>query len=82
MNTSEINSLITWRFPQMTESCTQFAISDKVRDIDNLTEWWVLTLYPDLNSVVCITTDESRSTRKTFKPHQLVKLPYLAVFSV
>ena len=55
----------------MTESCTQFAIADKVREIDSLTEWWVLTLYPELNSVVCITTDESRNTRKTFKPHQL-----------
>ena len=59
----------------MTESCTQFAIADKVRELDNLTEWWVLTLYPELNSVVCITTDESRSTRKTFKPHQLEIIP-------
>ena len=52
-----------------------FSISDKVRDIDSLTEWWVLTLYPKLDLVVCITTDESRSTRKTFKPHQLEILP-------
>ena len=59
----------------MPESCTQFAIADKVREIDNLTEWWVLTLYTELNSVVCITTDESRSTRKTFKPHQLEIIP-------
>ena len=59
----------------MTESCTQFEISDKVREIDSLTEWWVLTLYPELNSVVCITTDESRNTRKTFKPHQLEIIP-------
>ena len=53
----------------------KFAIADKVREIDSLTEWWVLTLYPELNSVVCITTDESRSTRKTFKPHQLEIIP-------
>ena len=55
----------------MTESCTQFAISDKVRDIDNLTEWWVLTLYPNINAIVCITTREDRDDRRTFKPHQL-----------
>ena len=57
------------------ESCTQFAIGDKVMNTDDYSEWWVLTLYPDLNSVVCITTDESRSTRKTFKPHQLEIIP-------
>ena len=55
----------------MIETCTYFSIADKVRDVDSLSEWWVLTLYPELNSVVCITTDESRKTRKTFKPHQL-----------
>ena len=55
----------------MTESCTQFSIGDKVRDTDNNSEWWVLTLYPDLNSVICITTDESRDTRITYKPNQL-----------
>ena len=38
---------------------------------DDYSEWWVLTLYPNINAVVCITTDESRSTKKTFKPHQL-----------
>ncbi len=59
----------------MIESCTYFSIADKVREIDSLTEWWVLTLYPELNSVVCITTDESRKTRKTFKPHQLEIIP-------
>ena len=47
------------------------SVADKVRDIDSLSEWWVLTLYPELDSVICITTDESRKTRKTFKPHQL-----------
>ena len=59
----------------MIETCTYFSIADKVRDIDSLSEWWVLTLYPDLNKVVCITTDESRNTRKTFKPHQLEIIP-------
>ena len=57
------------------ESCTQFSIGDKVMNPDDYSEWWVLTLYPELNSVVCITTDESRSTRKTFKPHQLEIIP-------
>ena len=52
-----------------------FSIADKVRDVDSLTEWWVLTLYPELNQVICITTDESRKTRKTFKPHQLEIIP-------
>jgi len=52
-----------------------FAVADKVRDVDSLSEWWVLTLYPELNSVICITTDESRKTRKTFKPHQLEIIP-------
>ena len=48
-----------------------FSIGDKVRHIETGTEWWVLTLYPELNNVVCITTDESRSTRITYKPDQL-----------
>ena len=51
------------------------SVADKVRDIDSLSEWWVLTLYPELDSVICITTDESRKTRKTFKPHQLEIIP-------
>ena len=59
----------------MIESCMKFAIADKVREIDSLTEWWVLTLYPEINAVVCITTDESRRDRKTFKPHQLEIIP-------
>ena len=48
-----------------------FSIGDKVRDIETGREWWVLTLFPELNNVVCITTDESRSTRKSYKPNQL-----------
>ena len=38
---------------------------------DDYSEWWVLTLYPNINSIVCITTKEDRDTRRTFKPHQL-----------
>ena len=59
----------------MITACTYFSIADKVRDIDSLTEWWVLTLYPELNQVVCITTDESRKDRKTFRPDQLEIIP-------
>ena len=53
------------------ESCTQFAIGDRVRFIDDYSEWWVLTLYPNINALVCITVHEDRKDRKTFKPHQL-----------
>ena len=53
------------------ESCTQFAIGDRVRFIDDFSEWWVLTLYPNINHVVCITVHEDRKDRRTFKPHQL-----------
>jgi hypothetical protein len=55
----------------MTESCTQFSIGDKVMFTDDYSEWWVLSLYPNINSLVCITTKEDRDTRRTFKPHQL-----------
>ena len=53
------------------ESCTQFAIGDRVRFTDDYSEWWVLTLYPNINALVCITTKEDRKDRRTFKPHQL-----------
>ena len=53
------------------ESCMEFAIGDRVRFTDDYSEWWVMTLYPNINALVCITTDESRKTRRTFKPHQL-----------
>ena len=53
------------------ESCTQFAIGDKVRFTDDYSEWWVLTLFPNINALVCITTKEDRKDRRTFKPHQL-----------
>ena len=53
------------------ESCTQFAIGDRVRFTDDYSEWWVLTLFPNINALVCITTKEDRKDRRTFKPHQL-----------
>ena len=49
----------------------EFAIGDKVMFTDDYSEWWVMTLYHNINAIVCITTDESRKTRRTFKPHQL-----------
>ena len=58
-------------FTTMTGSCTQFAIGDKVINPDDYSEWWVLTLYPKINAIVCITTREDRDDRRTFKPHQL-----------
>jgi len=49
---------------------TQLSISDKVRDEEGL-EWWVLSLFPEINSVVCITTNEERFARKAFRPEEL-----------
>ena len=46
------------------------AVSDKVRDEEGL-EWWVLSLFPEINSVVCITTNEDRFDRKAFRPEEL-----------
>ena len=48
----------------------QLSISDKVRDEEGL-EWWVLSMFPEINSVVCITTNEDRSDRKAFRPDEL-----------
>jgi hypothetical protein len=48
----------------------QLSISDKVRDEEGL-EWWVLSLFPEINSVVCITTVEERFDRKAFRPEEL-----------
>ena len=55
-----------------------FNISDKVLHIDSNSEWWVISLYYEINKVICITTDESRDTRKTFNPNQLEILPSFA----
>ena len=53
------------------QSCMEFAIGDKVRFTDDYSEWWVLTHFPNINHIVCVTTREDRKDRKTFKPHQL-----------
>ena len=46
------------------------AVSDKVRDEEGLT-WWVLSMFPEINSVVGITTNEERFDRKAFRPEEL-----------
>ena len=46
------------------------AVSDKVRDEEGLT-WWVLSMFPEINSVVGITTNEDRNDRKEFRPEEL-----------
>ena len=38
------------------------AVSDKVRDEEGFT-WWVLSMFPEINSVVGITTNEDRNDR-------------------
>ena len=46
------------------------AVSDKVRDEEGFS-WFVLSMFPEINSVVGITTDEDRYTRKAFRPDEL-----------
>ena len=46
------------------------AVSDKVRDEEGFT-WWVLSMFPEINSVVGITTNEDRNDRKAFRPDEL-----------
>ena len=46
------------------------AVSDKVRDEEGLT-WFVLSMFPEINSVVGITTNEERFDRKAFRPEKL-----------
>ena len=46
------------------------AVSDKVRDEEGFT-WWVLSMFPEINSVVGITTNEDRGDRKAFRPEEL-----------
>ena len=48
----------------------KFSIGDKVRDPEDR-EWWVLTMFPELNKIVLITTDESRSDRISYRPEDL-----------
>ena len=52
---------------------TVLAVSDKVRDEEGLS-WWVLSMFPEINSVVGITTNEDRSDRKAFRPEELTIL--------
>ena len=56
---------------QLTDSKGQIlSCSDKVRDEEGLT-WGVLSMFPEINSVVGITTNEDRNDRKAFRPEEL-----------
>ena len=46
------------------------SVSDQVRDEEALT-WFVLSMFPEINSVVGITTNEERFDRKAFRPEEL-----------
>ena len=46
------------------------SVSDKVRDEEGGT-WFVLSMFPEINSVVGITTNEDRFDRKAFRPEEL-----------
>ena len=46
------------------------AVSDKVRDEEGFT-WWVLSMFPEINSVVGIRTNEDRNDLKAFRPEEL-----------
>ena len=46
------------------------AVSDKVRDEEGFT-WGGLSMFPEINSVVGITTNEDRNDRKAFRPEEL-----------
>ena len=46
------------------------SVSDKVRDEEGFT-WWVLSMFPEINSVVGITTNEDMFNRKAFRPEEL-----------
>ena len=46
------------------------AVSDKVRDEEGLT-WFGLSMFPEINSVIGITTNEDRFDRKAFRPEEL-----------
>ena len=49
------------------------SVSDQVRDEEGLT-WFVLSMFPEINSVVGITTNEDRFDRKAFRPEELTIL--------
>ena len=46
------------------------SVSDKVKDEEGFT-WWVLSMFPEINSVVGITTNEDRFNRKAFRAEEL-----------
>ena len=46
------------------------AVSAKVRDEEGCS-WFVLSMFPEINSVVGITTNEDRFDRKAFRPDEL-----------
>ena len=52
---------------------TVLAVSDKVRDEEGFS-WFVLSMFPEINSVVGITTNEERFDRKAFRPEELTIL--------
>ena len=49
------------------------AVSDKVRDEEGLS-WFVLSMFPEINSGVGITTNEDIFDRKAFRPEELTIL--------
>jgi len=49
------------------------SVSDKVRDEEGLT-WFILSMFPEINSVIGITTNEDRFDRKAFRPEELTIL--------
>ncbi len=49
------------------------AVSDKVRDEEGFS-WFVLSMFPEINSVVGITANEDRFDRKAFRPEELTIL--------
>ena len=56
---------------QLTDANGQIlSCSDKVRAEEGFT-WWVLSMFPEINSVVGITTNEDRNDRKAFRPEEL-----------
>ena len=57
------------------------SVSDKVRDEEGLT-WFVLSMFPEINSVVGITTNEDRFDRKAFRPEELEIIWWHIVMSV
>ena len=49
------------------------AVSDKGRDEEGFS-WFVLSMFPEINSVVGITANEDRFDRKAFRPEELTIL--------